>query len=570
MLNYNYNIIIPTANREKKAADFRNNWYWSFIQEEQTFAQIFPEQTSGSFTLDTTDSNAYGIISPSNGYFLAPSAQSVTASLTGSGTWPTTGSYTMSLSVYGITRPPLPPITFYTQSLASEADGNIAALSGSAIKLSFLSSQQTVYIVSGSIFHKKGNIFNPLVNWKNVTINKKPSGSGQFTFNVVKNVNESLVSGSNTANEESGSFEYKYAFNVTSSLTGSVVYDDWYQAQTTMSLSIPEVGIDRKAYFTGSVSGILTASFVATTDVPYTITSSVESKYVNPIYIETFVIGGGGGGAAGGVTNTGTLLSYGAGGGAGSWKEVQFWIRPNLYYTASAGIAGTGGLNVSGSINGGNGTTSSLVYFTSVSSSTSIVAPGGLGGNGITGKGGQSGDGFEGGNGLLVIYTPGANPTPFGGGGGGTIGTGSNAVTGSGGSGGPYLGGGGGAQNPYPSNWVVNSSRGAGAPSPSSSIVSGDAGFGGYTFASFPNPPVNYPGSTSTAFGGGGGGGWGSNNGSTNGGNGGSGVIVLKYQATSSLLTFDNNAYTTEIRDGYVYHYITGSDVKFAYVANPT
>jgi hypothetical protein len=223
MLNYNYNIIIPASSKVKKGADFRNNWYWSFNQEEQVYSTTFPQSTSGSFTLNTSASNAIGITTNTNGYFLAPEAQPTVVSLTGSGVWPTTGSYTMSLSVYGQTRPPLPPEVYYTQSLANALNGNIAALSGSKISLSFTSTQQTNYIVSASIIHKKGNIFNPVINWENITIGRKTSGSGQFTFNAVKNANELVVSASNTADNQSGSFNNEYSFSVTSSLTGSVV-----------------------------------------------------------------------------------------------------------------------------------------------------------------------------------------------------------------------------------------------------------------------------------------------------------------------------------------------------------
>jgi len=569
MLNTNLNINL-FGKQITRFSDNRNNWYWNFDNDEVVFATTeLPTQSFASFSLNTTNSDVYNINVDSNGYFLAPPFQPVTASITGSGVWPTTGSFTMSLFVYGQQTSPLPPLTYYAEATASEAEGNIASVSGSIVELKFLSNQKVIYIASASLIHRKGNLFNPPINWKNVWINKQPSGSGQFTFNAVKNANVFEVSGSNTALNQSGSFNNEYSFSVTSSLTGSVVYDDWYYAQTTMSLSIPEVGISRQLFFTGSVSGILTASFTASTDTPYTITSSVESKYIDPIYIESYIIGGGGGGAAGGVTggDTKTVLSQGAGGGAGSWKEVQFFVRPNQYYTASAGIAGTAGIPVSGSINGNNGTTSSLSYFTSISSSATINAPGGFGGNGITGKGGQSGDGFAGGNGLIANASS-SLPVPRGGGGGGSAGTGSNANLSYGGNGGAGLGGGGGLWNET-TNWAEGLSFGIGAPSLSGSVVSGSGGNGGYTFATPPNPTVNYAGSDATAYGGGGGGGWGASSGATAGGKGGDGVIVLKYQATSSLLTFNSTAYHTQIRDGYVYHYITGSNVGFAYIGVP-
>lgn len=572
MLNTNLNINL-FGKQITRFSDNRNNWYWNFDNKEVVFAtDQLPTQSFATFSLNTPSSNAYDISIDSNGYFLAPPFQPVTASMTGSGVWPTTGSFTMSLFVYGIQPPPLAPLVYYTESTGSQWEGNITAVSGSTIELKFLSAQKVIYLTSASLIHRKGNLFNPDVNWKNVTINKKPSGSGEFYFNVTKNDDVLMVSASNPKAEQSGSFQYEYSFNVTSSLSGSIIYDDWYYAQTTMSLSIPEVGIDRKAYFSGSVSGLLTASFSASTDTPYTITSSVESKYIDPIWIEAYVIGGGGGGAAGGVVggDVKTVFSRGAGGGAGAWEETQFWVRPNQYYTASAGAAGTKGLTVANQYNGGNGQTSSLSYYTSISSSAAIYAPGGFGGNGDTGKGGQSGNGFAGGNGGVNVTNP-NQPVPYGGGGGGTISTGSNAVTSSyGGNGGPYLGGGGGGTYyPLPGWFPLANGVGVGAPSPSGSIISGSAGDGGYTYQVGIEPPVNFPGSDATAYGGGGGGGWGNSFGSTPGGNGGSGVIVLRYQATSSLLTFNSPAYHTQIRDGYVYHYITGSNVNFAYIAVP-
>jgi hypothetical protein len=571
MLNTNLNINL-FGKQITRFSDNRNNWYWNFDNDEVVFATTeLPTQSFATFSLNTSGSNAYNISSDNGDYFLAPSFQPVTASITGSGVWPTTGSFTMSLFVYGQQPSPLPPLTYYAERTASAAEGNIASVSGSIVELKFLSNQKVIYQVSASLIHRKGNLFNPPINWKNVWINKKPSGSGQFTFNAVKNANVFEVSGSNTSLNQSGSFNNEYSFSVTSSLTGSVVYDDWYYAQTTMSLSIPEVGISRQLFFTGSVSGILTASFTASTDTPYTITSSVESKYIDPIYIESYIIGGGGGGAAGGTTggDRPVVVSLGAGGGAGSWKKVQFYVRPNQYYTASAGTGGAAGIALTGSINGSNGTTSSLSYFTSISSSATINAPGGFGGNGITGKGGQSGDGFAGGDGLVDNRTP-NRPIPFGGGGGGTIGTGTNADLSYGGNGGAYLGGGGGDWNQV-QNWSNSNAFGNGAPSPSGSVVSGDGGNGGYTYDDGRNPPTNFAGSDATAYGGGGGGGWGAGYGATAGGKGGNGVIVLRYQATSSLITFSpqipSNA--TEIREGYVYHYITGSNVNFAYIGVP-
>lgn len=561
MLNYNLNLInslLPygTASR---GSNYRPRFNWSF--DERTIGIDAPNMDAiahASFSINAIYSDVYGISNDSSGTFLGSEDTAVTASISGSGQWPVTGSTTMSLYIAAPGGTPENEPYYFSSSsvyLAGVSDGSV---SGSIIAAEFTSSKNFIYYVEASIIHHKENEYNPLVKVLATGSNATYSGnSGSFTtLNIVKdqNVPVSMSIGYITGSQRT-EFQYDYAFNITASLTGSA---NWPRSSSfilpTMSLSIPELSIDVVSYQTAS---ILTASFAANTNSTYTITASIAPRYIPAFSASILVIGAGGGGAAGGGQG-GTGLYRGGGGGAGGYQKVDTLIFPNVTYKVTGiGVGGAGGPATPGQADGSNGTTSSIEYPAGEWNNfvlTTLIASGGLGGL-SDGTGGASGNGFAGGN----------DVNNGSGGGGGTYQTGSDGYAGlftnaTGGDGGEYLGGGGGG--------AINGGKGLGGGPiqitiPGTSIiysVSGSGGDGGYFDGSQTVAPFD------GIFGGGGGGGSYQLSTTRDGGDGGNGVVVIVYAGPPKINI--TNGYTNYI-DGITAHYITGSGATFDYTYEP-
>jgi len=279
MLNYNLNINSPLQ-QAKKNEDVRPPINWDF----HSFASAsdstdLSERTFATMSINTPNTNCIQVSIDSGNSFVSDAQAHVTASVTGSN-WPITGSTTMSLFTAGITFDPLAVDQFYFASVSASGTQIIAnpSISASIITNKFLSSEFYRWYVSGSVLHMKGNVFNPLVNWK--ASNKSPvTTTGNIngytsSFNIVKDENVPLVNINEVTASISSSFLYQYNFGVTASLTASI---NNVTGSTTMSIEIPETGVSASQQWFNpfTTEAKLTGSFVATNNNPYNITASV-------------------------------------------------------------------------------------------------------------------------------------------------------------------------------------------------------------------------------------------------------------------------------------------------------
>jgi hypothetical protein len=594
MLNTNLNII-PLLSQKKNDFDYRPLFYWSY--ESKTVASDnsnIAASASGSFTITGPVSNAILISTNQNGTFIGSEREPYTASISGSGQWPITGSTTMSLFVFGVQSNEFTQTYTSVQSVSgSQALGTLAAASGSILSNAFTGSLTQTYYVTGSIIHTKGNIFNPKVNW----IGKTPYTGDVVpimditsSLIIVKDTNVGLVNTSFVTESKSGSFQYEYAMSVTASVSSSYSYlydtgsfPSLLNLKTTMSLQIPEINTSISS---SATSSLLTASFFATTNTPYTITASIAGTYVIPaVSASIVVVGAGGGGAAGGGGGSVTVFGAGGAGGAGGVYKFDTLIQPFSKYTVNTvGTFGSGGLNqttgspapgvpTSASL-GQNGGLTSLTYWINQKTTSTLIASGGFGaGQEYTASasssfagnfGGSSGNGFTGG--LVGPSNP--RTSYFGGGaGGGTIENGENGKAADFSYGGNYLGGMGGTphflmtagQNPN----LPNSAQRApvfNLPSPYDNITFTWTGSAGWTSTNEQLPT----GSNATAFGGGGAGAGDSWVTSGKGGDGANGVVIVAYYG-SPVMTITKGWTTYDSASNYTQHYITGSGGQFWY-----
>jgi hypothetical protein len=560
MLNYNLNINSPLQ-QEKKNEDVRPPINWDF----HSFASAsdstdLSERTFATMSINTPNTNCIQVSVDSGNSFISDAQAPVTASLTGSN-WPITGSTTMSLFTAGITYDPLAVDQYFSASVSASGTQIIAnpSISGSIITNKFLSSEFYRWFVSGSVVHMKGNVFNPLVKVLATGSNSIYSNSqGTNTIlNIVKNVNEPIsmsigyITGSQTS-----SFQYEYAFNITSSLTGSA---NWPRSAShlypTMSLSIPEAGINVISYQTAS---IITASFAAITNSTYTITASVAPRYI-PGFTGSFTLYAGG---AGGVNTTSATSQPGGGGGAGAMFTGSYNISPNSTYTVIVGSGGAGG---------GNGNDTLFTGFDMGINEIPIT---------VKLQGGRAGEGMNGGNSGTGSYTIGTTTTQlpaFTGGsgddgsGGGTLrfaaggGAGScengvsgvafpNRVSGRGGNGnagGTYKEGGGGG--------------GGGADT--RNFATATAGAGGIQGGGNGGQGLNQGGSNGEGYGAGGGGAV-STDSAVSGGSGYQGALILSYPGTGSRFTATGN-YSLLFSEGITTYTFNPGSSSFSYVYEP-
>lgn len=277
MLNYNVNYIEPFGRRNRNFLVGEVDYKWArtitVAAGLQSGSIIFgtgsieyvPYAPTTLFVSGTYDAQIIG-----SGSALG---QTVKVGITGSGVWPITGSNTFSILIGG-------NLGFnQSETLTLSAAAGNMNLSGSKISSSFIPVGNQAYSIDFGLNHTKGNIYNPIVNWK--TQNTSPStGTGNVngytaSFNIVKDENVSLVNLQQVTGSTSSSFQYLYNFGVTSSFTASV---NNVTGSTTMSFSIPQTGLSvTKEFFNPTTTtAIATGSFVATSDNAYNITASVE------------------------------------------------------------------------------------------------------------------------------------------------------------------------------------------------------------------------------------------------------------------------------------------------------
>ena len=284
MLNYNLNIIEPLQ-QEKKNEDVNPYIYWDFdARSIATDNGNLPANSFATMSIYAPNSNCIDVSSDAGNFFFTDPQFITIAAITGSN-WAVTGSTTMSLNLVGISfNETDPPIYFYEAVSASVADGNINSVSGSIIMNEFSASEFYNFFISGSVIHWKGNQYNPLVNWKAsnfspVTTTGKVNGYNTL-FNIVKDANVQMVNLNELTSSVSSSFNYEYNFGVTSSLSASI---NNVTGSTTMSFSIPQTGLNvtQQWFNETTTKALLTASFVATDNLPYNITASVINNKGN-------------------------------------------------------------------------------------------------------------------------------------------------------------------------------------------------------------------------------------------------------------------------------------------------
>jgi hypothetical protein len=385
-----YNITASVIFNKGNISNVPNNW-------KQTAAATATQDLETDTTFINGNSSSFNIIkdkdvsviaipyaSQSNsGTFTNNYAFNITSSLTASILPNTTGSVTMSLEI--------PEIGFSTSSLFF----NWTSTGNKILSASFVSTTaSSSFNITASIINNKGNTSNSNISWlaTGSVLNSSSSLSASLGFRKdatvqILNVNSVLIS---TASK----FKNTYAFNITSSLTGSYIpyytpdSSSFYFAKS--KLVMPEIGVDIFSYGTSS---LITGSFAAQTNVAqYNVTGSIDEQVTK--LIEYVLIGGGGGGVVGN-----SVIEPGAGGGAGALLTGSIKIIQNQPYTITIG---KGGLPFT------NGNSSSLFgplvpydgTWTNnyTASNTFLIAPGGgYGGYGIDGASPPSTGGSGGG-----------------------------------------------------------------------------------------------------------------------------------------------------------------------------
>jgi len=408
------------------------------------------------------------------------------------------------------------------------------------------------------------------------------------TFNIKKYVENfdnpqttytfSNVTGSASQNITFFNGENSVEQSINVSLTGSANWptNDAY-VYTTMSLIVPETGFSQTSYNTAS---ILTTNLAPTASNSYTITASVDVKYIPKVATNLFVLGAGGGGATGvpEFAFPNQQRRSGGGGGGGAYYNAGITVVPNTLYSVVVGTSGSGGSVVTAS-NGGNGQPSSIFGFDENSDVLfNVIAGGGFGGQygnaTVGGVGGNSGNLTI--NGTIVDNgkAGGAGGPTQGAGGGGAsfIQNGLPGTSQQGGNGGLAIteartpnpdytvggGGGGGAATPTDP---------AGLPNPTDTTRSGGWGGGVGTGTG------NQSGVAGASYGGGGGGGASANlgGGFGAGGNGSNGVVILRHLGSGSLFT-TTNASSSWDGTWTTYQFLPGSGsliYNFVPTANP-
>jgi hypothetical protein len=553
MLNYNLNIIDPSQ-QSKKNSDFRPYIYWGF--ENKSIASDnanLPANSFGTMSINAPLSNCINITTTQTSQFATDNQYIATASLSGSN-WAVTGSTTMSLSIVGVPMNSFDSYYNYSAAVSASATaGNINSISGSVLKNNFTSSEFYNFFISGSIIHWKGNQYNPKVNYK-VGVTTPSASYVSASFYIQKDSNSVNVVAQNYATaSNSGSFNYEYAVDMSTSLTG--ISDYWASSynfkEYTMSLVIPELTSSQQTYYTNVD---FYQPFTATNNIPYNITASIELKPWTPFEVQIIAVGAGG--AGGGSADRWVA---GGGGAAGSYITAS-WYSP--VYTTLDIVIGTGGTSVTASVSGSNGG-DTTVYQNNISQSIIIAKGGGGGGSATMGGGGStagsntgandggSGAGATGGGNqtysLPATYPNNATLLSTT----GSIGSRGGAITILPSSTIASVGGGGGGATGVgqPNSSQIGGAGGTGATNQFGTFcVGGDGGSVWYNVG----PTTGANGADATTIGGGGNGAkagttvdGGGVSGKYKGGKGGNGIVIIKYRgpqiATGGTVTQELN-----------------------------
>lgn len=431
-----------------------------------------------------------------------------TASMSGSGVWPVTGSNNMQIIVRD---------EFYYQisnQLFLDAAQNNYNLSGSIISIPFIASNGTNWYVSSSVEHIKGNLSDSNIKWY-------VTGSGQTrvssSLNIRKDTNVTMVTAS-FLTQTGSSYTNNFAMSQTASISSS--YRPYYNTNSSslyiskLTLDIAELTSSKQLWISASnlpagTLSVLTSSFVAQTNISnYTISSSAE-EYFLPILPIDYLIVGGGGGAAQALINPGLIGPNGryTGGGAGGLLSASLLMSASGTYPINVG---TGGLAAySGSQSSFLG---QIAYGGGYGGYNDTNGTGGerLGGNGGSG-GGYYGQGIAGqGNSTVDTFN-----AWNGAGAGNSLGSSSLWLDGK-----TYAGGGGWVAKPYNGAIYINTS--------SINPNTGSYGYGG-----------------TSVF----------DNQATTSGMGANGIVILRYSGSAALASGGE----ISVSGSYVYHTFTSS-----------
>ena len=422
---------------------------------------------------------------------------------------------------------------------------------------SFLATNNNPYNITASVIFNKGNIWNSDINL--LITGSNPDSYSLYTipaqYNLVKDANVNISDIDVTSSYSIG-LSNEYAFNQTSSLTGSGQYSG-YQVFTNVTESLQLSNSGSTTLVTASgVQQTLTQRFAVGNIEDYNIQANSFINKIPSLAVSITVIGGGGGGAK----------NIGGGGGAGGYVQSELLMVPNTSY------------NITEMGVGGNGASASIAAQTGSRTTTTIYLPVNLVGypNQIVQALMGADGGYSGSNGSLITTNAGAggksgassyafalgyyaiNNEQNGGTAFNTIAGGGGGILTAGGTGiaGLNLGGGGGAcdggvliTGSIAPTWYFQSQ---------SFTFTGSGGNGGI------NSSIN--GQNATALGGGGGGGWGGfNSVESTGGKGGDGAIILIHSGSQKLTvpagtitTFENGftKYIIKTTGSFSYDYV--------------
>jgi hypothetical protein len=264
-----------------------------------------------------------------------------TASMSGSGVWPVTGSNSMTIIVRD---------DFYYQisnQLFLNAAQNNYNLSGSIISIPFIATNGTNWYVSSSVEHIKGNLSDSNIKWY-------ATGSGNVrvssSLNIRKDTNVTMATAS-FLTQTGSSYTNNFAMSQTASISSS--YRPYYNSDSSslyiskLTIGIAELTSSKELWISASnlplgTLSVLTSSFVAQTDIAnYTISASAEEYYLPIIPIDYLIVGGGGG-AAKGFINSGNPAVVGVnarytGGGAGGLLSGSLPLSASANYPVVVG-----------------------------------------------------------------------------------------------------------------------------------------------------------------------------------------------------------------------------------------
>ena len=168
--------------------------------------------------------------------------------------------------------------------------------STATLTASFAAYGQAPFNVTASIINNKGNVSNSNINWKVTGSRGGYQNYSSASFKIDKNINQSIINVANAYQATGSTFKNDYAFNITSSLSGSL-QSSWINScsesvySTRFRLQIPELSFDTSLY---EEQSLITASFAAITSIDnYNITASAE-QFTSSIKALTVTAVGGG------------------------------------------------------------------------------------------------------------------------------------------------------------------------------------------------------------------------------------------------------------------------------------